>query len=87
MTPQQARRYVIGMVVISAVLVAIARVRGEESKVRIRLIIGAMVVLMVLSIVSEFAPSMAVAFAGIVAVSSAVTAREAVAGLAAGFTD
>ena len=82
MSPVAARRQVLGIIIFGAVLVAITRAIDDNKKVRIRLIIGALLVIIVLTMLSEVAPKLAVSMAALAGLSALFTAAPAIRRLA-----
>lgn len=80
--PASAKRNVLGLVVLGSILVAVGQARGGRTP-RIRLVVGAFVVIVVLSMIAEVAPRLAVTTAALVAVTALISSGPAaLAGLA-----
>ena len=73
MTPRSARRFVLGSVALSSLIVAFARTLEARRIPRARAFIAAVILAAFLSFVADASPELAASFAGLVLVSALLT--------------
>ncbi len=73
MTPRSARRFVLGSVAVSSIIVLFARTLEARRIPRARAFIAAVLVASFLSMIADASPQLAASFAGLVLVSALLT--------------